>query len=92
MPLDAHRRPTRQPDFRLEEMGGELLLFHPARGRVLYCNQPAALIWRLCDGERTVSEIVELLAEAYPEAGDQVAEDVAAALEHFVSAHALDLV
>lgn len=76
-------KPQRKPDYRLEAMGNELLLFHPEQGTVLYCNETAALIWQLCDGQRTVEEIVALLAEAYPEAADAIAGDVAATLREF---------
>lgn len=70
-------------------MDEELLLFQPAEGRVLYCNQTAGLVWRLCDGERTVGEIVALLAEAYPEAGDALPADVVGALQAFADADAI---
>lgn len=69
----------------MESIDGELLLFHPAQARMMYCNETASLIWQLCDGTRTVDEIVTLLSEAFPEAETQIAEDVRATLEQFVA-------
>ena len=89
MPIHERYKPSPRPDWRLEQMDEELLLFQPAEGRVLYCNQTAGLVWRLCDGERTVGEIVALLAEAYPEAGDALPADVARALQAFADADAI---
>ena len=77
-------RPRRKPDYRLEMMEGELLLYHPVRTRILYCNETASLVWRLCDGQRTVDEITALLAAAFPEAADTVAQDVATVLQTFL--------
>ncbi|HEY3382787.1 MAG TPA: PqqD family protein [Vicinamibacterales bacterium] len=73
--------PQRVKDYRIEQLDDELLLYHPGRTTTLYCNDTAALIWQLCDGTRTVDEIVDLLTEQYPE--EPVAEDVGLTLEAF---------
>ncbi len=83
-------RPCRKPDYRLEALDGELLLFHPAQGQILYCNESASLIWQLCDGERTEAEIIELLREAYPEAADEIANDVRQTLALFARHGAIE--
>ena len=59
-------RPRRSADFRLEELDGELLLYHPGLTSTIYLTPTAALIWRLSDGTRTVKEIGILLRAAYP--------------------------
>jgi len=69
-------QPQKCDGFLIEELDGELVLFHPARNKIIHANQTAALIWQLCDGERTVPQIVELLAEAYPESRQQIEEEV----------------
>ncbi len=76
-------RPRQKPDFKLEMMDEELLLFHPAQNKILYCNQTAALIWQLCNGERTPEEISELIAAAYPEAADVIANEIQSTLRQF---------
>ena len=72
----ASEKPQRKPDYQIETIDGELLLFHPAQEKVFYCNETAALIWQLCDGQKTVTEIVALLSEAFPEAASEIEEDV----------------
>ena len=73
-------------------MDDELLLFHPAQTKVLYCNETASLIWQLCDGTHSASEIAALLAEAYPESADAISGDVAATLQRFLKHGALEYV
>jgi hypothetical protein len=62
--------------FVLEELDDELLLFNPEDGRLLVINNTAALIWQLCDGERSVGEITALLGDAFPEAAADIGADV----------------
>lgn len=75
--------PQRKPDYRLEELDGELLLFHPNQTKILYCNQTASLIWRLCDGQRSVAEITSLLRAAFPEAATALTAEVVTTLAQF---------
>ena len=81
--MDLNRRLRRKTDYRLEAMDGELLLYHPGETKALYCNQTASLVWQLCDGARTAAEIIALLAEAYPEARDEIATQVQETLQEF---------
>jgi hypothetical protein len=74
-------RPHRNPDYRLEAIDGELLLFHPERGEIMYCNETASLIWQLCDGGRTTQEIVDLLVDTFPEAAAAIPGDVESTLQ-----------
>jgi hypothetical protein len=88
--MTTERRPRRRPGYRLEEIDNELLLFHPASTQILYCNETASLIWRLCDGERTVQEITALLIDAFPDAADSIARDVEATVERFTDYGAIE--
>jgi hypothetical protein len=83
-------KPRRKADYRLELLDGELLLYHPSRTQILYCNQTAALIWHLCDGQYTVQEIIDLLSAAFPQSGAAIAGDVAAALRQFRQVGAIE--
>ena len=76
-------RPQRNPDYRLETIDGELLLFHPQRAKIMYCNQTASLIWQLCDGQHTAQEIIDLLVDAFPEAAAAIPDDVESTLDEF---------
>ena len=84
-------KPRRQPDYRLEMIDNELLLFHPTHEKILYCNETASLIWQLCDGRRTIQEITDLLSAAYPEAADVITGEVKATLDEFLRHRAIRL-
>ena len=75
--------PKPKPDYRLEQMEDELLLYHPGETRTVYLNQTASLVWQLCDGERSAGDIMRLLQDSFPESSDQIAADVRAALAEF---------
>jgi hypothetical protein len=85
-------RPRRRPDFRLEEVDNEILLYHPGQTKVLYCNQTAALVWELCRGEQTVEEMIAVLKKGYPDAAGGIADDVKAALQTFREQGAIEFV
>ncbi|GAB4455671.1 MAG: hypothetical protein Kow0070_04370 [Anaerolineales bacterium] len=65
----------------METLNGEIVLLHPVRNIIIHGSQTSALIWQLCDGARTVGEIVKLLSAAYPDAADEIQADVPAAIQ-----------
>lgn len=85
-------RPRQMPDFKLEKMDEELLLFHPAQNKIFYCNETAAVIWQLCNGERTPADINALLLAAYPEAAHVIAEQIQETLRQFHEQGAIEYV
>lgn len=70
--------PVPAADIATEIVEGEVLLYHPAQTRAIYLNPSAALVWGLCDGRRSLREIVRVIGESYPEAGAELADDVKA--------------
>lgn len=82
--------PHPNDDFNLEEIDNELLLYHPARTRAVYLNQTAALVWQLCDSERSVGEIVSLLEEHYPDSAT-IRNDVENTLRDLADNGAIDI-
>jgi hypothetical protein len=87
--MEPPKKPRRKTDYRLELIDDELLLYHPGRTKILYCNQTASLVWNLCDGQRTAEEIAALLAESYPEAA-AIPADVEATLGQFLEHGAIE--
>ena len=81
--MPAKDVPVPSTEFTLEELDNELLLYHPTKTTAVYMSETASLVWRLCDGKRTVRDIVEQLKEAYPEASDQLENDVEETLKTF---------
>jgi Coenzyme PQQ synthesis protein D (PqqD) len=51
----------------------------PQQTRAIYLNPTAAVVWDLCDGSRSVREIIRVIGESYPDAGS-VTDDVLATL------------
>ena len=58
------------------EVGGDVSLYDPSSERVVVLNATASDIWRLCDGEQTLDEIVEMLARAYSVRADDIRPQV----------------
>ena len=75
--------------FFVEEMEGENLLYRLGGHKAIHLNETATVIWKLCDGSRTVQEIIDLLKKEYPGSEPVVATDVREAIELLVSEGAL---
>lgn len=82
--------PRANTEFSLEEIDDELLLYHPAKTKAVYLNETAALVWQLCNNERSVAEIVSLLEENYPES-DTIRSDVEQTLQQLADNGAVEL-
>ena len=65
------------------EVGDEISLYDPRTEQVVVLNQTASDVWRLCDGESGVDEIVRLLASAYGVDGDQIRREVEETVKSF---------
>jgi coenzyme PQQ synthesis protein D (PqqD) len=73
--------PHQHHDFQVEQIDGETLLYQHQLKRVIYLNESAALVWHLCDGQRSVADIIELLVDSYPDTEDAVRADVVEAID-----------
>lgn len=82
-------RPQPTPDFQAEVLDGELVIFHPAGETILHGNSSSLIIWMLCDGQRTVAEIVQLLRAAYPGSAGEIEKDVRETLQTYLDHGAL---
>ena len=89
--MDASTIPTRSAGYTIAEFDGEHMIFHPMEGRAIYLSDSASLVWQLCDGHRTVGDILALLGDAYPEAADLHTE-VEGALQVFVEQRVVEVV
>ena len=72
--------PRHQPDHHVERVNAEVLLCLPDQSKAIFLNHTAALLWDLCDGQRSVADIVGLLGAAFPQDRGQVARDIQDAL------------
>lgn len=74
--MDTERIVVIEPGYLLERIDNEITVYHPTLATSLYLNESGALIWELCDGKRSIAEVIEVLAELYPENREQIADDV----------------
>lgn len=89
--LVASSRPRRSQHFSVVEIDGEQILQDQASPTVLHLDRVAALVWSLCDGSRSVSDISSLLSQAYPESATQIEHDVRSTLTRLASHGCLSL-
>ena len=83
--------PTPQQGLELAELEGEGVLYCPETMKMVYLNDSASIIWRLCDGYRTVVDIIDALADAFPDAANEVSLDVPEMIEMFVREGVVEL-
>jgi hypothetical protein len=88
--MDLTCKPRQRPDYRLEKIDDELLLYHPSQTVIMYCNPSASLIWQLCDGERTIEEIISLLSAAYEQPVEAMTSEVTTTLQQFHQRQAIE--
>jgi hypothetical protein len=68
--------PEPAADVEMDTVGEEVLLSRPQQARAVYLNQSAAAVWALCNGSRSVQEIIRVIAECYPDADAKLADQV----------------
>ena len=64
---------ARQENLVVQELGDETVIYDEKRDHVHRLNRTAALVWRHCDGQRTVADLAGVLQN---ELGTPVTEDV----------------
>lgn len=57
--------PRRSDRALAQEMAGSLVLLNPETGQYYRLDEVGARIWELCDGARSVSDIVGVLCDEY---------------------------
>lgn len=62
--------------FSLQQLDDEMLLYHPGLTKTIHLNETASLIWQLCDGARSTSDIILALQDVFPEHSQQIPADV----------------
>ena len=79
--------PVLSKDIEAEQIGDEMVIYHAITESAVHLNQTSRLIYSLIDGQRSTSEIVALLSEAFPEA--PVADDVAQLMKELAEAQVI---
>jgi hypothetical protein len=89
---NATATPVARAGVRFEELDGEAVVYDRGGKRAIYLNETATVIWKLCDGERSVDDIATLLAREYPEAARNIAADIADTVDRLVAGRVLTFV
>jgi hypothetical protein len=82
--MDSSKVVLLAPDYFLEKIDGEITVYHPSLTTSLYLNETGALIWELCNGRRTVAEVIDILQDRYPESRAQIPAEVTGIIARLV--------
>jgi hypothetical protein len=74
--VDLEACPRIAEHLRVEALDNRVLVYDPNGGMIVELNRTGGLVVQLCDGERSVAEIRDALAEAYPDAATQIGAEV----------------
>lgn len=84
-------KPYKNPEFVLEDFDDEVLLYTPLHNTAMYLNDTARLVWQMCDGLRSIGEIISQLEETYPDVREQIRGDVEEVMQMLLEPQALKL-
>ena len=83
--------PLRHPRFTFVPVASEGVLHDSDSDLVIHLDEHGAMIWALCDGQRTVGEITQLISDAYPDQREAVATDVTRIIDTLAEQQVLTL-
>jgi hypothetical protein len=86
----ARVKPRIRPDLDYVEVDGEAVVHDVVYGGLHYLNYSAALVFGLCDGQTTISEMAEGIADVYEMPEDEVESQVRSLLRDFRRRRLLD--
>lgn len=88
---DPGTTPAHRPGVRFEELDGEAVVYDRVGKRAIYLNETATVVWKLCNGRRTVADISTLLSKEYPESAADIESDVSEAIDRMAAARVVTL-
>lgn len=83
--MDLNKKVVLQPDYLLERIDKEIIVYHPSSTTSIYLNETGALVWELCNGSATIADIIGLLAQVYPQNRGQIEREVPEIIEQLVA-------
>jgi Coenzyme PQQ synthesis protein D (PqqD) len=75
--------PKRAEQVIAQKAANEMVLLNMEDGNYYSLNEVGSRVWELCDGNRTVTQVVALLAGEYEAPCEVLESDVVELLEHF---------
>lgn len=82
--------PKRRSDVNVRVLDGETVVLDRQGAMIHQLNQTASFIWKRCDGESTIPEIADQLAEVYEIDPETAARDVASVVGQLHSLNLLE--
>ena len=82
-------RPKRTPHWTLASSEKCHFIVRRDTNQSIRCNEWSRLVWELCDGNRTLREIMKLLSDSFPQA-QEVEEDVETAIDSLYQLKAIE--
>ena len=80
--MDYTRRPIQQTDsVTTREVENEALMLDQASGKIHQLNTSAYFIWKCCDGNNTIEDIIKLVEHEYSSQSDAIENDVITTLQ-----------
>ena len=84
-------KPKRVLDWELISSDGVHFIVRRDTSWSIRCNEYSRLVWELCDGSRSLKEIMRLLAEGFPGA-EGVENEVEKAVDQFLQLEAIEYI
>jgi hypothetical protein len=81
--MTLESRPKRAEQVIAQKAANDVLLFNIEDGNYYSLNEIGGRVWDLCDGSRSVSQLVALLASEYEASTEDIRKDVTDLLEGF---------
>ena len=88
----SNRRIRRRADILSEEIDEETVLFDPRNKNTYALNPMASVIWQLCDGNRTPSEISAEISGVLDVDSDRVLADVLSTIGSLIDRNLVEIV
>ena len=71
----SRSRPRRRVS-QCADLDDNVALYNETDQLLILLNRSAAAVWELCDGARTLSEIVDVIARTHPAEAGEIPDDV----------------
>jgi hypothetical protein len=85
--IDLHTHVRRREGVLHQDVSGSLMLYHMDRGEYFALDDVGARVWDLCDGTRSLSDVVTVLSEEYEAPSTEIGEDVLALIRELADEH-----
>jgi hypothetical protein len=72
--------PAKSTNFQETILDGEMILYSTISEQAVYLNESSRLIWGLCDGKRSIQDVINMLREAYSDADSSIGKEVSDAI------------